>query len=169
MKSANWIIGRRKRDLKTSYRISQGSTWNGQKIEVHFNQIIICVFHCSNATRPFWMLLLGPHRLQDITPPGEIWSSVKILITITSARSWERLVSFLQRLFFFITQSLLVPFKSFLLNRAVRSRPAKEMRWLTGITGYSLMGMVRQSWLAVKVRPFGLSIKYIWINVAVPS
>ena len=61
--------------------------------------------------------------------------------------------------FYFISQSLLVPSKSFLLNRAVRSRPVKEMRWLTGITGYTLMEMLRQSWLAVKVRPFSLLIK----------
>ena len=57
-------------------------------------------------------------------------------------------------------QSLLAPFKNFLLNRAGRSRPVKEMRWLTGITGYTLMGMVRQSWLAVKVRHVSLLVTY---------
>ena len=29
------------------------------------------------------------------------------------------------------------------------------------------MGMVRQSWLAVKVRPFSLSIKYMFINLVI--
>ena len=64
----------------------------------------------------------------------------------------------IEKCFFFFFKSLLVPFKSFLLNRAMRSRPVKEMRWLTGITGYPLMGMVRQSWLAVKVPCFSLLI-----------
>ena len=61
--------------------------------------------------------------------------------------------------FCFTSQSLLVPSKSFLLNRAVRPRPVKEMRWLTGITGYTLMRILRQSWLVVKVLPFSSLIK----------
>ena len=56
--------------------------------------------------------------------------------------------------FCFTLQSRLAPSKSSLLNRAVRSRPVKETRWLTGITGYTLKGMLRQYWFVVKVRPF---------------
>ena len=65
----------------------------------------------------------------------------------------------IEKCVFFFFKSLLVSFKSFLLNRAVRSKPVKEMRWLTGIPGYTLMRMVRHSWLAVKVPSFSLSIK----------
>ena len=65
---------------------------------------------------------------------------------------------------FVITQSLLVPFKSSLLNRAVRSRPVKEMVWLTGITGYTLMGMTRPSWLAVKVGHVSLLVNLVTLH-----
>ena len=37
IKSASWTIGPRKRDLQILSRIREGSTWNGQKAEVHFN------------------------------------------------------------------------------------------------------------------------------------
>ena len=66
--------------------------------------------------------------------------------------------------FSLITQFLLAPLESFLLKRVARSRTVKEMRWLTGITGYTLMGMVRQSWLTVKVRHVRLLVNG-YVNV----
>ena len=52
---------------------------------------------------------------------------------------------------FFLGQSLLDPLKNFQQIPAGRLKPAKETRWLTGNTGYTLMGMVRSSRLTVKV------------------
>ena len=46
--------------------------------------------------------------------------------------------------------------KNFQPNLAVRSVPAKGTRWLTGNTGYTLMGMVRSSRLTVKVICFAV-------------
>ena len=84
-----------------------------------------------------------------------------LMILLVCDITWSKitLVFHFLNIFYFIWQSLLVRFKSFLLNRAVRSRPVKEMRWLTGIIGCTLMGMIRQSWLAVKLRLFFLLIK----------
>lgn len=42
--------------------------------------------------------------------------------------------------------------ESFQQNRAMRSQPAKEMRWLRGNTGYTLMGIVGSSRPTVKVK-----------------
>ena len=44
IKSANWTIEPRKRDLKILYRIRQGSIWNAQKTEVHFHSSFMIVF-----------------------------------------------------------------------------------------------------------------------------
>ena len=122
------------------------------------------MFHCSNG--PILNAQLGPHRLQDVASPGEMWSSVKILITITSARCCESL-----GFFFFLYHAVPLGSIQELPAESCGEIKASEgnQRWLTGITGYTLMGMVRQSWLAVKVRPFSLSIKCIWINAVVLS
>ena len=213
-KSANWTIEPKKRDLKISCQIRQGSTWNGQKTEVHFNLLHLCVslllrghFECYSLARinskrvgklslfpcDLTALVRGKHtptkshqlhkhltakslhsiffkkrklfQHRPLYTELQSTSSIrytllpKLWITVTPARSWEKPIS--KECLSLTMQPLLVPFKSFLLNRAVRSRPVKEMRWLTAITGYTLMGMVRQSWLAVKVRPFGLSIRHV--------
>ena len=101
----------------------------------------------------FWYIERGQFEIYDLfTRP---WQSILLFLTniwIKKINYLYTILIFVKSVFFFITQSLLAPFKSFLLNRAVRSRSVKEMRWLTGITGYTLMGMVRQFWLAVKVR-----------------
>ena len=41
IKSANWTIEPRKRDLKISKRIRQGFTWNEQETEVHFSSSFV--------------------------------------------------------------------------------------------------------------------------------
>ena len=108
-----------------------------------------------------------PYRAQK-----QVYSLYKVLasncyilfasIPITIISVWFGKNQILKSLNCFISQFLLVLFRSFLLNLAVRSRPVKEMRWLMGITGYTLMGMVRQSWRAVKVRLFKVTVYLLY-------